>query len=74
MPREKDRIMMTFPPIHEIDVPRPKTEEVYSQRVLEKKIRFKGLKKLLGAADISKAGDRNANLALKMTWFEKPPE
>lgn len=63
MPREKDRIMMTFPPIHEIDVPRPKTEEVYSQRVLEKKIRFKGLKKLLGAADISKAGDRNANLA-----------
>ena len=55
--------MKIFTPIQDIDVPRPIKEEVYSQQVLEKKIHFRGLKKLLGAADISKAGDRNTNLA-----------
>lgn len=54
---------MTFTPIQEIDVPEPKKEEVYSTEVLEKNIFFEGLKKLLGAADVSKAGDRNTNLA-----------
>ncbi len=55
--------MKTITPIHEIDVPEPQAEETYSKRVLGKQISFKGLKKLLGAADISKAGDRNTDLA-----------
>lgn len=55
--------MNTLTPIHEIDVPEPQMEEAYSHRVIEKQISFKGLKKLLGAADISKAGDRNTGLA-----------
>ena len=54
---------MIFTPIDEINVPSPKEEKIYSQQVLDKEIRFKGLKKLLGAADISKAGDRNTGLA-----------
>jgi ethanolamine ammonia-lyase large subunit len=58
-----EKIMKIFTPIQDIDVPRPIKEEVYSQQVLEKKIHFRGLKRLLGAADISKAGDRNTNLA-----------
>lgn len=55
--------MNTLTPIHEIDVPEPQIGETYSHRVIEKQISFKGLKKLLGAADISKAGDRNTGLA-----------
>lgn len=55
--------MKIFTPIHEIEVPEPRADEVYSYRVLEKQFSFKGLKKLLGAADISKAGDRNTDLA-----------
>ena len=55
--------MKLFSPIHEIDVPEPPPDEVYSYRVLEKQFSFNGLKKLLGAADISKAGDRNTDLA-----------
>jgi len=54
---------MIFTPIDKITVPRPKEDEVYSLQVLDKEISFKGLKKLLGAADISKAGDRNTRLA-----------
>jgi ethanolamine ammonia-lyase large subunit len=54
---------MKFTPIDEITVPSPREEEIYSQQVLDKEVRFKGLKKLLGAADISKAGDRNTQLA-----------
>ncbi len=55
--------MKLFSPIHEIDVPETQPDIVYSYRVLEKQFSFKGLKKLLGAADISKAGDRNTDLA-----------
>ncbi len=55
--------MKNLTPINEIKIPEPRLEEVYTTRVMEKEIRFKGLKKLLGAADISKAGDRNTNLA-----------
>ena len=55
--------MKTLKPINEIEVPSPKPDETYTYTVLEKKIRFVGLKKLLGAADISKAGDRNTGLA-----------
>lgn len=55
--------MKTIIPILEIDVPEPQSDEIYSKQILGKQIRFKGLKKLLGAADISKAGDRNTGLA-----------
>jgi len=54
---------MPLIPLQEIDVPQPHAEEVYSYKLLDKEIRFDGLKKLLGAADISKAGDRNTGLA-----------
>lgn len=55
--------MKSFTPINEIKVPEPRDEVIYTYTVLEKQIRFIGLKKLLGAADISKAGDRNTGLA-----------
>jgi ethanolamine ammonia-lyase large subunit len=54
---------MSLTPLEEIDVPQQPAEEAYSYKVLEKEIRFEGLKKLLGAADISKAGDRSTHLA-----------
>lgn len=57
--------MKKITPILEIDVPEPQPDEIYSKRVVGKQIHFKGLKKLLGAADISKAGDRNTDLAPK---------
>ncbi len=63
--------MKTITPIHEIDVPEPQAEETYSKRVLGKQISFKGLKKLLGAADISKAGDRNTDLAPESDMFRE---
>ena len=53
----------TITPILEIEVPEPRSDEIYSKQILGKQIHFKGLKKLLGAADISKAGDRNTDLA-----------
>jgi len=49
-------------PLNEIKIPGPKPEEIYSTTVLDKIFYFKGLKKLLGAADISKAGDRATGL------------
>ncbi len=50
-------------PLAEIDVPRPRGDEVYSTSVFGRQYRFAGLKALLGAADVSKAGDRHAGLA-----------
>jgi ethanolamine ammonia-lyase large subunit len=47
-----------------IAVPRPKRDKAYQCTAPAKYI-FHGLKALLGAADVSKAGDRNANLAAK---------
>ncbi len=49
-------------PLNKIKIPGPKPEEIYSTSVLDKTFYFKGLKKLLGAADISKAGDRATGL------------
>ena len=49
--------------ISEIHVPQPKPDEWYRLRFSDRDYGFHGLKKLLGAADISKAGDRNAGLA-----------
>ena len=47
----------------EIHVPEPKPDEVYTLKLLDRDVRFQGLKALLGAADYSKAGDRQAGLA-----------
>jgi ethanolamine ammonia-lyase large subunit len=46
-----------------IPVPPPRPDQDYCLRVLGDEHRFSGLKALLGAADYSKAGDRNAGLA-----------
>ncbi|MBI2808572.1 MAG: ethanolamine ammonia-lyase [Planctomycetes bacterium] len=47
----------------EIAVPRPGPEQVYRSRFFAQDFAFQGLKRLLGAADCSKAGDRHAGLA-----------
>ncbi len=44
-------------------MPQPKPDEVYTARILDREVIFAGLKRLLGAADYSKAGDRQAGLA-----------
>jgi ethanolamine ammonia-lyase large subunit len=53
----------TLTPLGDIRVPAPAADEVYATRVLDRDFSFHGLKALLGAADCSKAGDRNAGLA-----------
>src|SRR5580700_10091587 len=55
--------MRELTPLHEIHVPEPQPEQVYAARILDRKVTFAGLKRLLGAADYSKAGDRQAGLA-----------
>jgi len=55
--------MRELTPLHEIRVPEPKPEQVYTARILDREVTFAGLKRLLGAADYSKAGDRQAGLA-----------
>ncbi len=57
--------MRTLKPLSEIPVPEVKPEQTYVLEAFEKKYSFTGLKKLLAAADYSKAGDRNAGLAAK---------
>jgi len=53
----------TLTPLDLIAVPSPRSEEAHATRFLDRAFSFPGLKSLLGAADISKAGDRNAGLA-----------
>ena len=55
-----DRILT---PLGEIPVPEPTADVNYATRIFERDFSFMGLKALLGAADCSKAGDRNAGLA-----------
>src|SRR6478609_3510179 len=55
--------MPALTPLGDIRVPAPAADEVYATRVLDRDFSFHGLKALLGAADCSKAGDRNAGLA-----------
>jgi ethanolamine ammonia-lyase large subunit len=55
--------MTRLTPLAEIVVPEPRPDVVYRTRCLERDYSFTGLKQLLGAADVSKAGDRNAGLA-----------
>jgi ethanolamine ammonia-lyase large subunit len=50
-------------PLADIIVPQPRPDELYETTVLDRRFSFKGLKALLGAADVDKAGDRIAGLA-----------
>ena len=49
--------------IEQIQVPAPKADAPYSITLLDRTFTFANLKHVLGAADISKAGDRKAGLA-----------
>jgi ethanolamine ammonia-lyase large subunit len=55
--------MCDLTPLDEIRVPDPKPDRVYTTQLLDRSVQFAGLKGLLGAADYSKAGDRQAGLA-----------
>jgi ethanolamine ammonia-lyase large subunit len=48
-----------------IKVPAPRPPETYRVELLGERFAFEGLKALLGAADLDKAGDRNAGLAAR---------
>jgi ethanolamine ammonia-lyase large subunit len=52
-------------PLDKIPVPDPARDETYRTSFLKREFTFTGLKALLGAADCSKAGDRNAALAAR---------
>ncbi len=51
-------------PLEQIPMPAPKPDRIYSIQCFDRTVSFDGLKRLLGAADYSKAGDRNAGLAV----------
>ena len=55
--------MRTLTDVASIAAPEPKSDQSYSGTFFGREISFLGLKKLLGAADFDKAGDRNAGLA-----------
>ena len=55
--------MKELPDLAAIEVPEPPLDEEYSVAALGRRVAFRGLKQLLGAADHSKAGDRHAGLA-----------
>ncbi|HVK64453.1 MAG TPA: ethanolamine ammonia-lyase subunit EutB, partial [Polyangium sp.] len=59
------QVTETLVPWSDIVVPPPRPPERYRATVLDEEISFLGLKALLGAADETKAGDRNAGLAAK---------
>ncbi len=55
--------MQDLRPLSDIPVPDPAPDEPYTLALLDRDFRFDGLKALLGAADVPKAGDRLAGLA-----------
>ncbi len=55
--------MKPLTPLAEIHVPPPRPDERYQLRIFGRDLEFLGLKRLLAAADVGKAGDRNAGLA-----------
>src|SRR6516165_9180136 len=57
--------MHNLPPLAAIPVPAPRPDEPYTGRYLERTVSFRGLKELLGAAEVSKAGDRHAGLSAR---------
>src|SRR5262245_45378331 len=56
--------MVELKSLEEIAVPAPRPDRKYSTQCFDRTVSFDGLKRLLGAADYSKAGDRNAGLAV----------
>lgn len=54
--------MPTLTPLSAIPVPPPQPDQTYTRELLGRRFSFVGLKRLLGAADYSKAGDRSAGL------------
>ncbi|MFA5955155.1 ethanolamine ammonia-lyase subunit EutB [Hyphomicrobium sp.] len=52
-------------PWRQIEVPEPREDELYKLSLFDKTYSFRGLKALLGAADIDKAGDRNCGLSAR---------
>ncbi len=50
-------------PLEKIPVPEPKPDAPFATTLVDRNFFFPSLKALLGAADFSKAGDRNAGLA-----------
>lgn len=57
--------MNHFTPLSDIVVPQPLPDETYRSTFLGETFTFEGLKRLLGAADVDKAGDRGAGLAAR---------
>ena len=55
--------MKTLSKIEQIQLPAPRSDAPYSITLLDRTFTFSHLKHVLGAADISKAGDRKAGLA-----------
>ncbi|MDA1013726.1 MAG: ethanolamine ammonia-lyase subunit EutB [Planctomycetota bacterium] len=55
--------MKVLTPLVEILVPDVRPDETYTATLFDRQYSFDGLKALLGAADYSKAGERNAGLA-----------
>ena len=55
--------MKELEPLSEIRVPAPRPDELYAIDAFGEQVSFLGLKRLLGAADYSKAGERHAGLA-----------
>ena len=55
--------MNELTPLEAIEVPTPRPSETYTISRFGREFSFADLKHLLGAADFSKAGDRNARLA-----------
>lgn len=55
--------MKSLTPLDAIPLPAPRPDEDYRFRFIDADYHFHGLKHLLGAADYSKAGDRNAGLS-----------
>jgi ethanolamine ammonia-lyase large subunit len=51
-------------PVHDIRVPEVKPDQVYTGECGDGTVKFSGIKQVLGAADVSKAGDRHAGLAV----------
>jgi ethanolamine ammonia-lyase large subunit len=57
--------MPTLRPLSTISVPEPRPDKSYEISLFDRRFAFTGLKRLLGAADVDKAGDRLAGLAAK---------
>ena len=57
--------MITLKAVAEIAVPKPKPDKLYEVALFDRPFSFRGLKALLGAADLSKAGDRLCGLAAR---------